>query len=233
VNLVIGLSEKRIVRFAVGSPEFPSSFTWRLWTRGNDTYLAFAAIPDPKFSMHGSIWKADFGHKRYIFGPVACASAPGWTQGPAVLFCHVPFHPAPPPQDLLEESSRRRGIRWFPLPPEWHLAEFVVFFARPELGPDALPPPDRTVGPDVCAIGPLPLNDGRHVWLRHLTKPIPNDRRSYLFAVKASLAGLRVDKPSDTLRSLGILMHLHESTIVAVPFGKEIIGNADADPQDA
>jgi len=141
------------------------------------------------------------------------------------MFCHVPYKPTPPPLELLEHlrKKRKKKIRWFATPPEWHLAEFVVFFAEQEPTTNQLLPLDSTTSSEQFAVGPLPLANGKHVWLRHLTKPIPEDRKDYLLQVRGSIKGLSVDQQTHKLRSLGIVMHIQESTIVAVPFGLESI----------
>ncbi len=220
---VIEPSENRVVRFAIGSESNPTSSVWRLWTSGDDAYLNFAPIPYPKFSMHGQVWKIDFNTKRHSFGPITCPNAKGWIQGPAVFFCHVPYDPMPPPPGLLREVREEKNIRWFDMPEEWHVRQFVVFFASREVGKAELPPRDTAADPVQHAIGPLPLGDGRWVWLRQATQPVPEDRKNYLLTVRASVEGLSVDASARELRSLGLAMHLQGSTVVVVPLGLETI----------
>ena len=98
-----------------------------------------------------------------------------------------------------------------------------MFFADKELAKDQLPPGDRTTSSEQFAVGPLPLADGRRVWLRQVTKPIPENRKDYLLRVRGSLAGLSVDEAARELHSLGLVIHLHESTFVTVPFGLESV----------
>lgn len=217
---VIEPSEKRIIRFAIGSEDKPTSFIWRLWTTRNDAYLIFAPHHEPKFSMHRHVWKIDLKNNRHSFRPMTCAQAPGWIQGPAVMFCHVPYDALPPPMEIFEQT-KSKNIRWFPTPPDWYLSEFIVFFRDENLAKDQLPPRDITVSSEQFAIGPLPLAGGRCVWLRHLTKTIPENRKEYLLKLRSSVKGFKVDTAAKDLRSLCVLLHLHKSTIVAVPFGLE------------
>lgn len=225
---VIPPSEERVIRFAVGTEDSPTSFVWRLWTSGDDAYLIFAPRPEPKFSMHGKVWKLDAGTTRHTFHPIRCPQAEGWTQGPAVFFCHVPYDPAPPPADVLTHAIKAKNVRWFEMPPEWHLVEFVVFFADERVKPQELPPGDSTVEGIQRALGPLPLADGRRVWLRQLAKSIPDDSKNYLLGLRKEIAGIAVDETAEALRSLSIIMHLQNSSIVAVPFGLETIATRDA-----
>lgn len=190
VYQTIAPSEKRVLRFGIGSENSPSSFVWRLWSSGNDAYLSYGPRPDPKFSMHGQLWKSDVGNQRHTFTPIPC-EAPGWIQGPAVMFCHVPYEPTPTPRAIVEHSSNRRNVRWFAIPPVWHVAEFVVFFASSDIPAGSFPPPDADDSLEHFAIGPLPLRDGGQVWVRHFAKPIPVDRQNYLLGVRSTLNDLR------------------------------------------
>jgi hypothetical protein len=221
VYQTISPSEKRVLRFGVGSDDWPSSFVWRLWTSGNNTYLSYGPRPDPKFSMHGNVWKSDFGNHRYMFDPIPCVAS-GWIQGPVVMFCHVPYKPTPAPKAVVEHVSERTNVRWFPIPPVWHLAEFGVFFAPPEILGESFPPPDADDF-EHFALGPLPLRDGSKVWVRHLVKPIPTDRHNYLLGVRSAINGFTSNQDLLDDDVLGTVMHLSGSTIVAVPFGAETI----------
>ena len=224
---IVSPSEDRVIRFAVGTEDNPTSFVWRLWTSQDDAYLTFAPLPEPKFSMHGEVWKLDAGTTRHTFRPIPCPNAQGWIQGPAVVFCHVPYDPTPPPEHLLTQAIKAKNVRWFELPPRWYLVEFVVFFADERVGQQELPPMDTTVEGTQRAVGPLPLADGRRVWLRQLTKPIPEDRKDYLLRLRMEIAGIAVDETSKALRSLAVILHLQNSSIVAVPFGLETIATRD------
>ncbi|MGH9896612.1 MAG: hypothetical protein ACREA0_32365, partial [bacterium] len=183
---VIPPSELGVARFAVGTKRRPTSFIWRLWTHDDDAYLLPTSRPDVKFSMHGRVWKIDLGPNRHHFQPIPCQDAPGWIQGPAVFFCHVPYKWVPPPDEILSESRNRKNVRWFSMPRKWHLREFVVFFSNADIDGDELPPRDTTEHATQDVIGPLPLADGRRAWLRSLVKRIPDDRRDYLKDLRAS-----------------------------------------------
>ena len=50
VPTVIPPSESRVIRFAVGSEDKPTSFVCRLWTTREDAYLCFTPRPYPKVS---------------------------------------------------------------------------------------------------------------------------------------------------------------------------------------
>jgi hypothetical protein len=55
-------SQRKVIRFAVGSPEQYRSSLWRLWVQGNDVYLGARIITGVvKLSMHRSgIWRYAF-----------------------------------------------------------------------------------------------------------------------------------------------------------------------------
>lgn len=218
---VLPPSETGMIRFGVGSPQEPTSFIWRLRATREDSYLIFGPRHDVKASMHGDVWKIDAGTQRHRFRPIHCPKAPGWIQGPAVMFCHVPYRPTPTPEHIKTEIAKSKNIIWFRTPDEWSLSEFVVFFTETT---DA-PPPDSTAALQF-AIGPLPLETGERIWLRQVTKKIPMDRRAYLLQLRNTVRGMRVDKLAKDLRGIAMVFHLHESSIVAVPFGLETLKTA-------
>ena len=198
--------ESRIIRFAVGNEANPTSFIWKLWIQKNDVYLLPSTKPDPKFSMHRNVWKIDTNTHRHTFKPIPCSNAPGWVQGPAVMFCHVPYNPTPPPEEVLFEARTRKNIHWVDMPAEWHMSEFVVFFENADVNDAELPPADSTIRSDLqVAIGPLILKDGRRIWLRCLTKPIAEDRKEYLLDIRRTIIGINVNKKANDLRSIGIV----------------------------
>lgn len=154
--IILSPSERRVVRFVVGSPDNATSFIWKLWTQDDDAYLLPFSRSEPKFSMHGDVWKIDVGSYRHNFTAIACPNAPGWVQGPAVMYCHVPYDPTPPTESTLSEALARRNIRWLDMPPEWHLRQFVVFFANADVDANQPPPVDSTIGCPQYAIWPTP-----------------------------------------------------------------------------
>lgn len=185
-------SERKVIRFAVGSEDAPTSFVWRLYTQGEDAYLNLIALPNSnfvlKFSMHGSRWQHDVDHRRLDFEAEACPDSPGWMRGPVIMFCHLPHVPTLTPDWL----TFGRDIKWFPMPNEWELAEFAVYVTDADWQ-DSPPPPshhaDEEDPSEPLLIGPLPLRDGRKVWLRYSVQPIPDDRRENLLNVRESLRG--------------------------------------------
>lgn len=156
-------------------------------------------------------------HRFHVETPQA-----GFKDQPSYFF-HAPYNPTPPPGVILNEARTRKHIHWFDMPAEWHHREFIVFFGDAEMDSAELPPQDSTVKSNQIAIGPLSLEDGRRVWLRSLSKPIPEESKKYVLDVRRTIAGIKVDKVVDDLRQIGVVMHLSGSSVVCVPFGLETI----------
>jgi hypothetical protein len=124
---------------------------------------------------------------------------------------------------VIRSINPSKNVHWFNMPPEWNIAEFVVFIGDADLPDDSLPPRSPDTEGAHTAVGPLPLRDGRKVWLRHIIKPVPEDRKAYVLQVRDSVTGIAVDQSADQLRALALVMDVQGSTLVTVPFGLETI----------
>lgn len=213
---VIAPLETRVIRFGLGSPEEPTFFIWRLWTQGNEIYLNFVPDKAPKISLHSSgNWQIDLGKKRHkLTGPIKCKDSL-WTQGPSLFFVNLPHSIVPALKKMSDLAKVRRNVHWFDLPTEWHDSQFVVFISDPKVPRDKQPPYDAKAKFQ-HVIGPIPLRNGGHVWLRQATKKVPKESRDYLLQLRRKSRGFRA-----TTSLHGMLLHFaSENTITVIPFAR-------------
>lgn len=128
------------MRFAVGTPENPQSWVWRLWVQGDDAYLgAKNALQAFKVSLHRSgIWriafvkelkrKDDATDRVIVRWEKPKEFAPGWTPSIGVLVSSIKPHR--PFNKVKIEDGR---IIWFPEPADGKRAVFKILISTPEM----------------------------------------------------------------------------------------------------
>jgi hypothetical protein len=119
------LVEGKQLRFALGTKADPCSSAWRVWTQGDEAYVAFrTAISVAKLSLHANgYWPFRIENKIVEYRRPA-PFPPGWTRGPGILIAHndldlrLPYYD-PRPGDR---------ITWLPQPEPDHVAQFAIRF---------------------------------------------------------------------------------------------------------
>lgn len=139
-------SEKKTLRFAVGSPEEYRSAIWRLWVQGNDVYLAARFLTGlMKLSLHQSgIWRLAWTEQSGVRAKGSTDRVqtrwqrppefrPGWTQGPAVIIPNSGIQK--PFRHSSDEDTTR--VVWSPTPKPGHELRFTVLFANSKAPADS------------------------------------------------------------------------------------------------
>ena len=131
---------KNTIRFAVGTPENPQSWIWRLWVQGDEVYLGTKnALHVFKVSLHKSgIWRIAFvkelkredeaTDRVIVRWKKPEEFAPGWTPSIAVLVSSI--KPSRPFNKVKIEDER---IVWFPEPADGRRALFKILISSPEM----------------------------------------------------------------------------------------------------
>lgn len=160
---------KDIIRFAVGTPENPQSWVWRLWVQGDEVYLgAKNAIQAFKVSLHKSgIWRIAFVYelKRddentdrvIVKWKKPEEFAPGWTPSIAVLVSSI--KPSRPFNNVKVEDKR---IVWFSEPQNGKRAIFKVLLSIPGMTESDL---KKVLISGDRYVGSLIKKNGEKVWL--------------------------------------------------------------------
>lgn len=129
---------KDTIRFAVGTPDNPQSWIWRLWVQGDEIYLgAKNALQAFKVSLHKSgIWRIAFVKELKREDEVTDRVivrwkrpdefTPGWTPSIAVLVSSI--KPSRPFNKVKMEDER---IVWFSQPIEGKRALFKIIISSP------------------------------------------------------------------------------------------------------
>jgi hypothetical protein len=120
---LIEVNEGKQLRFALGARNDPCSSAWRIWTQGDEAYVAVrTSITVAKLSLHSNgYWPFRVGNNIVGYRRPA-QSPPGWTRGPGILIAHndldlrLPYYD-PRPLD---------HITWLSQPAAGHVAQFAI-----------------------------------------------------------------------------------------------------------
>lgn len=154
-------------RFALGSPDYPRSAVWRIWTHEND---AHAAVLTPRGELVLTVyptgrWRIALGKdvSRWTRPP---EFRPGWTRGPEILLpstaASVPL-PAPDPHAA-------EPITWLAPPAPGQMARLTLLLATPRAEESRWRPQDAA-GTEGITV--LPLRTAGCLHLSRIDAPIP------------------------------------------------------------
>lgn len=194
----MGRSGEEVVRFAVGGPNEPRSFVWRIWTgKGtSDVYVAIRALGGVlKVSLHESgVWRYAFTKE---FSEArgkkdADRVIERWVR-PQPLYGGVtsafeivmPSAELALPRQPLPESARKhlKKVTWLRPAPEGHAKHIIVMYTEP-----GEPVPET----DVEILANFPLPDGRTVSVTVFEFPVSADNQQKLEAARRAIAeGMR------------------------------------------
>jgi hypothetical protein len=177
-NAKMASSNRKTLRFAVGSPEEYRSAIWRLFVQGDDVYLQprhSGFRSDWKFSLHRSgVWRLAYTKESGYLLPGSsdrvtyrwtrpAAFRPGWVQGPSIVVPYVPLKTpnAYFPKDVEDPAA----IHWTTPPDPGYNYDFIVLLAAPEAAP--LPIKDNEL-----LLGPLDLRKMGAVHLLRRYRPM-------------------------------------------------------------
>lgn len=207
-----------IIRFGLGGKGHPQGRLWRLWVRGDETYLGVRTMLGiAKVSLHSNgYWVLSVGNSRVsISGPRALCRS--WRCGPRVVF------PGIPPETPLAEptESTHRRVSLFAPPPTYHWRDFAVLFADDDASSG---PPSSDLPTGSNTIGPLPLRNGGAVWLATFVTPMTDDDVAFIRGERAKLQ-LHVTGGTDAVHSaLALLVQdadIGETMLVNIELGLE------------
>lgn len=131
-------AESNTLRFAVGTPQNPQSWIWRMWVQGDEVYLgARDTLTAFKVSLHKSnIWRIAFvaeleredkdSNRVIIKWNRPEEFAPGWTTSIGILVSCVQAQ-RPFTQTTVDDNR----VKWFPPPKEGKKLIFKVLFSQP------------------------------------------------------------------------------------------------------
>ncbi|MCC7131791.1 MAG: hypothetical protein IT352_04055 [Gemmatimonadales bacterium] len=115
-------------RFALGSPEAPCSTTWRVWTSGEEAYLAarvWAVVA--KLSLHaGGRWSFNAGMLRAEWRRPMPFEL-GWIQGPVLVIPHNDL----PSRHPYIDPHRAAPTTWLADSPPGMATQIEMVFAAP------------------------------------------------------------------------------------------------------
>lgn len=115
-------------RFAMGSPDDPCSATWRLWTQGDEAYLAARAMSSvAKMSLHSNGQWQFRVDKKVSNWRRPKPFRPGWIIGPIIVIPHNNLARRLPYVD----PNPTEKIAWLEQPASGMVAEVKVLIAGP------------------------------------------------------------------------------------------------------
>lgn len=160
---------KDTIHFAVGTPDDPQSWVWRLWVQGDEIYLgAKNALQAFKVSLHKSgIWRIAFvkelkredeaNDRVIVKWKKPYEFAPGWTPSIAVVVSSIKPHR--PFSKIKIEDER---IIWLPEPMEGKRLVFKILISTSEMSEVDL---KQVLISDDRLIGSLIKTNGEKAWL--------------------------------------------------------------------
>lgn len=168
--------DKPIIRFGLGTAGIPSSALWRMWVRGDETYLGVrTALGLSKVSLHSTgHWALAAGTGRVsINGPRLLNGE--WKAGPRVVFPGVPpLTPLGPFEQRIAKSAFL-----FAAPDLGHWRDFVVLFGAPSARPDDV---IKKLPSGSDLVGPIFHRCGDVAWLATFLAPMTNEQVEYIRA---------------------------------------------------
>jgi hypothetical protein len=163
------VTERKQYRFALGSSDDQLSSAWRLWTQGDEAYLATRTfVSVAKLSMHSNgYWQ--FGIEKLAVPYRRPASyRTGWVRGPGVLIHHndldlrLPYY----------QPSSEHKITWLRQPLVGHVAQFGLRFVDPTVSKRAMAASEGE-GTELIAV--LRLRTLGHLCVFRTDRPITID----------------------------------------------------------
>lgn len=227
-------SELRTFRFAVGTPESPQSWLWRMWVQGDDVYLgARDALRGFKVSLHQSnIWRialirkeADGSDRVIVKWNRPQELLPGWTPSIGILISSLqPERPFPP------KTIKDDRIVWFQPPQEGSRFVFKVLFSRAGYSENDL---KRVSASRDRLVARFIKKNGEVVWLTVQERELSSFELQKIHEVRAKMKiHLRPGASEDSLFFARGLLVVSEDVPTAstqpttfdIPLGKENLG---------
>ena len=124
------LTEGKQFRFCFGTQDDPCSSVWRIWTQGDEAYVAVRNfITVAKLSLHST------GYWQFRADRLVAAYRrprpyqPGWTRGPGILVPHNDLDMRLPYYD----PRPRDHLFWLPQPESGKIAQVAMHFVAPDV----------------------------------------------------------------------------------------------------
>ena len=186
-------SQRKTLRFAVGTPTEYRSAVWRLWVQGNDIYLAArTTVSLIKLSLHRSgTWRlawtessgirarhsADRVEERWERPPEFRS---GWTQGPSLI---VPNTGLKKPFDR-PAGGERVPVIWSATPSAGSKHHFTILLASRDAPVESW---DTVFRADDHLLGTLDQRNGHKVALCRREVPMIEKESSYIYGFAADM----------------------------------------------
>lgn len=172
-------SDRRQYRFSMGSAADPCSSVWRIWTQGDEAYVAVRnMIGVAKLSLHSNgYWQFRAGNMVARYRRPAPYRS-GWTRGPGILIPHNPLDMRLPYYDALQ----RDRTDWLEQPAQDSMAQIALQF-----GPRVREPgswsPEREKG--VSVLTTLKLRTGGALHVFRSDRPITAEESSRIHQIRS------------------------------------------------
>lgn len=204
----MGSADSKTFRFAVGTPDYPLSWTWRLWVHGDDIYLgAREGLRAFKVSLHRSgVWRValvnrlekDTSTDRVIVKWQRPPElVPGWIPSVVVLVSSLP-----PAQPITPKKIDDRRVTWISAPSSGKKIFLRIFLSQPGVAKESL-----TLGRDRL-FGGLSTKSGVKAWLLVQEEPLTSIEIGKIeeFRSKLKLHVSAMPKPGSGFTPRGLLL---------------------------
>jgi hypothetical protein len=190
---------KKHFRFSLGSAADPCSSIWRIWTQGDEAYVAVRnMITVAKLSLHSSgYWQfraddliADYRR------PLSYRH--GWTRGPGIIIPHNPLDLRLPYYDPVSSDL----IHWLAPPAEGSMAQFALHFAAPDLASGSWSPDGE---PGVELLASLNLRTDGQLCVFRSDRPITPDEHRRIVERRAILEANQPTEADGPVYGLSII----------------------------
>jgi hypothetical protein len=196
--MLVKQCDKLIIRFGLAADGELRSSLWRLWVRGNETYLgARSHLGTTKASLHSSgVAVITTGTSRLDLKRRTIA--PGWVVGPRLAFPGS------------ESTSRLSGDRptpkqvfEFPPPPPAMWRDFAVLISTENA---QLADLEEAIPHETILMGPLNHRDGGQTWLATFLSPMAAEETRFIATHRQKIRiGVRSD-PAAVKYATGLII---------------------------
>lgn len=218
-------NNNNVVRFAVGPVDEWRSAIWRLWSKGNDIYLAGLDRRNKlmvKFSLHASgKWRWAFTEDSGVKEPGSSDRVirrwnrptdffPGWYQGPSIIVPHVALR-----QPFIREEARK-DIFWIRYPRPGHVVQFDILISRP------IDPNFRVLLlPGALPLSFFTLPNGEVVWLYQKEVQCTLEQKQY-FQEFVDTMRVTMNKPPDYWNDVFAMIYNNRLDTSGLPYMENI-----------
>lgn len=161
----------KVFRFALGSPDAPSSGLWRAWTHEDEVHLAVPATPDvvALTIYQTGRWRITVGTAVSRWNRPKDFRA-GWSRGPDLVIPHTDTAVGLPAND----PYAKEPLTWLPPPAPGFQARISLLIATPSAELSHWRPVET---PGTVALAILPLRTAGTLHLYRLDEPIPAEEQ--------------------------------------------------------